>query len=494
MAVLKIQLDWYGSKGQATAVTLTDYESINVVKGAEPKSNSMEILLKHPISKYIDEGTGELIFGEDDIFKLYMKYDTDNSGLDTSTTSSDLIIIGELQDVDTQMDNKRGNLKLKCVDRTYTLLNRIWSKTYAPDDTAAPNGEGWNAPEIIQNVIRSTTGESSKDPNELFDYDGDKPGIFEIDARLDSDGSGTGYIETTRPSQGTADSDTDLFPGSDNTAFPFIQFAKSVKPVYEWINDLSQVENCNTADEQDPAIAASTLVVQRAMRYYVDEQYRFHWFYPTNTPSLYMTDGTTTAISPDTAAHKITAVKGKYSVFDIVNFVIFRAGTDMDGAQILGYQLDSTSGKLKPTFRPFIKIAEKMKKEDYEKGSLQQSANGDSRYYDYPASYPVTPRWDPELRSVANDSEYNANFREVATRKGKSAASNIIWNSTNPRWKVNLTLKGENLTPADLIQYNSSRYGIINLPIRINNVKHAVTKMGWQTTIELEEDSQEVQS
>jgi len=485
MAVLKVQLDWYGNGGKDNAVTITDYESINVSKGAEPKSNTMEILLKHPMKKWIDDATGLLMFNENDIFKLYAKNDRDNTGLDTSASSSDLLLIGELQDIDTVLEDKKSTLKLKCVDRTYILLNRIWSKTYSISQEK-------NAPEIIQEIIRVTTDLSTKSDNELFDDDGNKGGIYEVDARLDSDGSGTGFIETDRPSQGTPDTDTSLFPSGDNTKFPYISFAKSTKPVYEWINDLSTIQYCNTPDEQDPTVTSASLVVKRAMRYYVDELYRFHWFYPTETPALYMTDGTITAISPDTSKHLINSIKGKYSVFDIVNFVIFRAGTDMNGAQILGYELDTNALQLKPTFRPLVKIAEKMKKDDYDAGNLTRSANGDVRYYDYPAGYPVTPSWS-RVGAVTDDGNYNDEFRDEAIRRGKAEAKRIIFGANNPRWKITLKIVGENLTPADLIQYNSDKFGLIDRYLRINNIKHNITNGGWSTSLTLEEDEEEVE-
>jgi hypothetical protein len=225
------------------------------------------------------------------------------------------------------------------------------------------------------------------------------------------------------------------------------------------------------------------------MRYYIDEKYRFHWFYPTNTPSLYMEEGVITTISPDTVEHKIRSIKGKKAIFDIINFIIFRAGVDMNGATILGYQYDPKSTELKPTYRPFVRIAEVMKSED--SANLQQTTTGDSRYWDYPASYPKTPVWDPEQRSVANDSEYNTNFREIAIRRGKDKAKAIIQQRTGARWKLDVVITGENLTPADLVNFTSDSLGLQGVLLRIKDVKHNITKNNWTTSITIEEDEEE---
>lgn len=492
MAVLLTQVDWYGNGGTDSAVTLNDVQKIEVSRGAQPKSNSATILLSGNYKEHLDS-SNEIRYAENDVFKIYAKYDSDNSGLDTSSSSSDLLLIGELKDIEVELSNKKRTIKLSLVDRTYTLLNRIWGKAYEADDTNAPNGAGWTAPEIIQDVIRNVTDSSPKEATQLFTSTGTTgvaSGLYEIDARLESDGSGTGYIEDTRPSQGTADTDTSLFPSSDNTKFPFISIGKSFKPAYEWINDLSSIKYCNTYTEQDTATSSITLVVQRAMRYYVDEKNRFHWFYPTNTPTVSMTEGTTTAISPDTSAHKIIKIKGKKSVFDVVNFVIFRAGVDMNGAQILGYEFDPSAAELKPTYRPFVKIADDMKSEDIKAGNLTRSSTGDAPYIDYPAGYPVTPAWDSEKRSVANDSGYNTNFREVAQKRGQSRARDIIFNRSKPRWKIAVTLQGENLVPADLVTFNSSTFGISD-NLRIDEIKHSLNKNGWQTVINIIEDEEE---
>jgi len=563
MAVLKVEIDWYPNGGQDPVESITDFEAVSVRVGSTPKSNSCEIKLKNRPELYTN-ADGLLRFDTEDVFKIYAKHNTDGSSLDKSANSVDLLMVAELKEIDVKVENKTTMLTLKCVDRTFTLLNRVWVFPYLADDTNAPNGTGWNAPEIIQNVIRNTTDNSIKHPDELFDTDGAKPGIYEIDARMfiggentetaissgtttstsslklvDSgatfvtDGvvigdnvynttdrtwaivktvdsetqltitkdifvSGEGYqvndafIAHKRPNLGTPDSDTDLFPSADNTSFPFISMAKSFKPVYEWISDLSQVENCNTIDETDDSDATATLVVRKAMRYYVDEKNRFHWFYPDTTPELYFTEGTTSAISPDTVGHKIKAIKAKKAVYDIINFVIFRAGEDMNGAQILGYEYAKDSNiQLKDSYRPFISIALRMKEDDYAAGNLQRSANGDSRYYDYPVGYPVTPAWDDGQREVNSDSAYNDNFREIATKRGKARARNLIENRGRARWKLEVTIDGENITPADLVRFNSDNLGVVDLDVRVTDIKHNIGKMGWTSTLTFEEDEGE---
>lgn len=570
MAVLLTRLEWYPDQGSGSMLLLDDYLSISVRKGAEPKSNSAEIVLKNSLTKrdtanlsgYIDP-EGNLKFQQGDIIKIFAKHSEDGSDIDTSDDSLDLLMVSELKEIDLVLEEGKSQIKLKCVDRTYTLLNRLWGRAYQIVDTAAPNGEGWTAPEIIQNVIRSTTDNSTKPTTELFADDGTKgtaisEGKYEIDARLFTDSIistgtttstssmklidsgatfisdgisigdqvynstdrtwstvasvdsetqltltkdifvsgedydvGDGFIQDKRPNLGTADTDTSLFPDTDSTNFPFKAMGKSFKPVYEWINDLSQIENTNTLDEANNEVPSFTLVVRRPMRYYVDESYRFHWFYPDTTPELYMTEGTITAISPDTSKHLIYSIKGKKAVYDVVNFVIFRAGTDMYGAQILGYYQDSNVTERKDTYRAYVSISERMKEADYKAGNLQRTTSGDQRAYDFPSSYPVTPVWDDEGRAVANDTAYNDNFRDIAAKRGRDSARSLVFQRSNPRWKLDVRLRGENLVPADLIRFNSNTFGLVDLDLRINDINHQISKQSWQTTITIEEDEEE---
>jgi hypothetical protein len=562
MAVLQVEIDWYPNGGQDPVISISDYEGISVRVGSTPKSNSCNIKLKNRPELYTD-ADGNIKFDTEDVFKIYAKQNIDGSALDKSSNSNDLLMVAELKEISVKIENNTTMLTLKCVDRTFTLLNRVWVFPYTADDTSAPNGTGWTAPEIVQNVIRNTTDNSNKHQNVLFDGDGDKPGIYEVDARMFIGGEGTesaissgttdgttamklvdsgatfstdgvvvgdnvynstdrtwaiataveetnltltkdifvsgegyavndAFIAHKRPLLGTPDSDTDLFPSADNTNFPFISMAKSFKPVYEWITGLSQIQNCNTIDENNATVTGTTLVVRKAMRYYVDEKYRFHWFYPDLTPELYFTEGTTTAIGSDTKGHKIKAITGKKAVYDIINFVIFRAGEDMNGAQILGYEYSKdTNVQLKDSYRPFLSIAQRMKENDYTAGNLQRAATGDSRYYDYPAAYPVTPAWDDSQRAVGSDSAYNTNFREIAIKRGKERAKDLIENRGRARWKLGLTIDGENLTPADLIRFNSSSIGIVNLDVRITGITHNIGAGGWTTALTLEEDESE---
>ena len=270
---------------------------------------------------------------------------------------------------------------------------------------------------------------------------------------------------------------------------------RTFRPVYEVLSELSEPKYCNTYDEIDEEDTSATLVVKRAMRYYVDERYRFHWFYPDTTPEIYITQGTQSAISPDLTTHRILRMKGKKAVYDVINFIIFRAGTDMNGAQILGYTFDKSADNLnlKDSYRAMVSIAENMKKDDLDAENITQTTTGDSRYYSYPASYDpvIVPAWN-QLITVNSDSAYNTAFRAEATKRGKAAADALIHNRGRARWKIDVTLVGEVITPADLIMFNTARFGILNTKLRLNEVTHDIRNNGWTTSITLEEDAPEV--
>ena len=535
--------------------------SLTCRKSKEPKNNQVDLKIHNPNGKFSSlDGTGPP-FVTSQVLKIYAKIDTDNTGLDTSSDSVNLLMVADITEVGCEGDENKEIITISGVDRTFVILNRLSVGNYRAGDTNAPNGEGWNSPESIQNIIHNVTDQSIKPASELFTILGTMGGIYEIDARLFTEGikqSGTatstssyklidgsatfqtnlvkigdwvynstdreyatvksvdseiqltlyedmivsgesysvsgGFIQHKRPNLGTSDTNTALFPGADVTNFPFVSLGKSYKPAYDLIDDLSQYQNTNTINESNPN-SAFKIVVQRAMIYYVDEKNRFHWFYPNTSPTILMATGSTTAINPDTNIHYIHQFKLKKSVYDITNFIVFRAGTDINGAQILGYFYDETSGSpiLKDSYRPFVSIAERMKEADYIKGNLQRGTTGDQRYYNFPAGYPVTPDWDPSSRPVANNNDYNENFREVATYAGQAWAKSIINKRMSPRWKGSITLQGEIINPADLIRISISKIGLTNKDLRVIDVDHSIDKSGWKLTLNVEEDEPELE-
>src|SRR3990167_9207243 len=266
MAAFLSRLEWYKNKGTVTEPQIIDYKTINIRLSSELKNNQMTINLSNDFDsltgRTYNDNAGKLACKIDDKFKFYAKYDTDNSGLDLSGNSSDLVFFGDLREIGSEVEDK-SMIPLICTDRTFNVLNRIGWCNYKADgldskgnQTEKTFGQGWTAPLMVQDVIRQRAGTNRqpKSTNQgIYDNEGhitpsDNPSteLLLIDARLASqtntkDGvTAYGFIQdnwaTTIKKDGTIitrtigtpDSETSLFPSvpiaTQNYNFPFKSF------------------------------------------------------------------------------------------------------------------------------------------------------------------------------------------------------------------------------------------------------------------------------
>jgi len=223
MSLILNKVIWTPASGENEE--LTDVESINLSRQSETKASTANITLKNnmnkivtgfsqPLSKYVSD-SNELRFNEGDGIKIYFASTDVVRELDTTITSTDLVMSGEVAEVKGKAGEKSSKLTIKVVDKTWVILNRLHVFNYK----ASLN---LNSPKIIQRVIRTVTTDVSQD-DLSYDDDGNhvSNGKYAIDARLDTAG---GYIETTR---------------QDTNAFPDTSIAKVYKPAYEFIKELS---------------------------------------------------------------------------------------------------------------------------------------------------------------------------------------------------------------------------------------------------------------
>lgn len=532
MAAFLARLEWIKNKGRGDTQVIDNWKTINVRIASELKNNRMTINLTNDFGrasprKYNNsQGSivGEGAFQVDDKFKLYAKYDSDNSGLDLSDDSSDLVFFGDLRPIKSKVKDK-ADIRLTCTDRTFNILNKLdWPKYTSDNAQDSLGGQGWTAPLMIQDIIRKRAGtnKTAISENELvYDEDGNlwpadskNTAFYLIDARLASEG---GFIQDNRSISidkngdevsrtiGTPDSDTSLFPtipiATQNFNFPFQDFVEVGKPIYELFLNLSQIDLTNTVDELDPDNASFDPIIQRAMRFYVDEKNKFHWFYPTNTidsdkflNELDITMGDV-ANGIEVKSHDLD-----YDIFDVINFIYFEAGIDMNGNSILGFNYDSTSGAptLKESKRSWPRISENMKDEDdiekYPDGNITFDSSLKAGYA-FPVSYGsgITPRWNPRI-TVTNNAEYNTAFKNEARRRADSKADLIIKGASSQRWKGTIEFRFHNFTVTDLMNYTSEAGGIANQKLRIKEVNHNFQKAASFTTITVEEDGKELEA
>lgn len=478
MASLSVVVKYYPPNDVTNPTTVNDVVQIQINKSSEVQNNKARIKVKNCQVGALSDGTsrhsastsdGTLKFEQDGVVKVWAKYD-EGAPIDTSSDSEDLLFVGDLIGIKGGQSPGKNEVELTFVDRTFTILNRVWSENIT--DTPVPN--------IIQSIIRSTTDHSIKPSEELFKADGTFGGIYEIDARLTSEG---GFIADTR---------------IDSSPFPTATMAQTFKPVADWIGELSEVDTINYAEE----VATDSYVQKRAMLYHVDERNRFHWYYPTSgTADVTLVAGQPLA-SGTANPYYIYEHTTKRDSADIVNFIIFDCGTDISGDVIQDYEYDPNAGTPIPkdSFRPYQDISLNMKDDDVKAGNLTKVASGDKSYtYTIAAAYPFTPAWnekDPDGNDIliTSTATYNSNFRNIATLRGKRRARKEMRGRSNLRLKDPVRVRGTSeIGVGDLIKFTSPAAGERKVDVRVKQVTHVINKVGWTTEVSFEEDEPELE-
>lgn len=546
MTVLLTKVDWSGkgTSGNDESFSFDDLEKVTLKRDSEAKSSTMNIRIQNsydrfltgftqPFNKY-NANTNDIIFKEGDTLTVYAAEITSARSLDTSTNSADLLMTGEISEVNVKGEHNSAKVSLRGVDKTYIILNRLFTQAF----TASQN---FNAPELVQKVVRFVTDDVDSDALS-FDDNGNLVvnGRYSVDARLVNEG---GFIEDTR---------------INDSVFPDLSMGKVAKPAYEWVKDLSSTESTNDFAGSDNADAPTQ---NRNMIFYVDELNRFHWFYPrdvitttlssnisSSTGTIALTSSTDfpnqgsvfigseridyTAISGnnltgakrgsnntiaashssgDTVKNAIVIIEGDTSsgftlqtynitkkTFDVVNFVIFSAGQDMKGNGITNFFFDraTKSKELKDTFKSYADIGKNLMQKEITDGRLTLDNAVTSaftfkgnRYKETTGNYNggggITTSWG--IVVTTNDG-YNTAFRTEAVKQATMRAQMLTTKRGSPRWKGTMNFKFARFTAGELFEFTSTRAGINQQSLRIKTAIYNLTKTGGAVTLTVEED------
>jgi len=497
-------------KEDGTIKNISDALSSDSGNGLDIKNNVLTLNLKNPLKSYsvmqvtdtintalpLGQHTtlnsaGSLIFDfeEGDQIKVYLKYSSDGneknsadwSLTDAENVPSDDYLLGVYYIKEFKVNNSQDKniIKIICADKTYIIFNKILAKTFNKSNSLT-------VPEMIQQIVLQSSQSINESQKNVFrfDYNGSHT-YWDIFAGLDDenatliDGEGvessvTGAIQKLR---------------SDSTAFPSGKTITKVwKPVYEWLNDLSQISYTNTAAE----LSSNNLVYKRPFIMWIDELGIFHWV----EPSQVITQDVIVGVNNDVIGVNLTK-----AVFDTKNMLIFNAGTDMNGHGILHYVLDTTSNVkgLKMQYIPFLKISENLIQRDYDEYTLAgDRVDSGEPFPKYPSAYGggLTTSWSGNLDIdndsipvATDDSSYNSTLRDASKKEGVDRASALLKGLASARWKGSIEIKGAKWTPGTFITFTDTLNGIYKEKIRVIDVKHNIGKTGWFTTLELEQDS-----
>ncbi len=194
MGVAQATLLYYRTDGQTVVETLTipDWESVAVKRSADPKNNTADITIKNAFSRMVNgrpyhkwvDSDGKLIFkaprkvdGEilkiEEKIEVFANYSKSKETLDTTSTSPHRLFTGYITEIEGDGDNKKSNIRLKCVDRSFVIMNRTGVGVYANPSTsgtltartattATDAGSGWTEDEHVGKVLTFGTGASEK--------------------------------------------------------------------------------------------------------------------------------------------------------------------------------------------------------------------------------------------------------------------------------------------------------------------------------------------
>src|SRR3990167_3368081 len=415
MAILLKKFLWY-PKGSTTSTELLDVVKINTRQVADASASTCDITLVNPLAKiknsnllhkYVTDA-GLTKFGEGDTIKVYFAYTQSTRDLDVTANSYDLLMTVELEEYQCDGNDNSTKVTLKCVDKTFSMLNKLHTFSYDRNWREPVTDSLGTAPIIIRDVIRKVSAEVSAD-NFAFDRNGRFNSTikeFSIDARYTT-GEFPGdpsdppaHIQTRRPVTSTQSDGT--FANNDRRNFPQTTIAKVFKPAYEFIKELSSQNHTNTASE----LSGGAPPRDRNYIFYIDQENRFHWFYPNdsqsttlsgaltavattinvasttgflssgiiqiggeviyyngltatsflsckrgynNTASVAHSSGDTVSsslkitVGDTSTGHTVYAFKLQRKTFDIINMVIFNAGNDLNGSGILDYLYNDTT-------------------------------------------------------------------------------------------------------------------------------------------------------
>jgi len=427
--------------------TFYDFKSIQLQRAMEAKTNNINIIFPNKWGEYSGVQSS-LDFREDDTIEIYGSHDIIDE-------DNDLIINGLVKQYNQNMDSKTRNITLISTDRTYDLLSTI----YQPGKF--DYGDGYTAPTAIKKIIDWVSSNRSDDRTGSVTYTN---------------------VQTT-PTKKTGDP-------SGTAAFTTIQAAELHKTAYEWILTLSQEPHTNyTIDGSGNYKSA------RAYKFWIDKDMDFHWEYPSDDYDASITIGN--------SAHKITGVNLIKTVFDVVNLVIFDCGNDNSGVAIKWYYYDVTSDvpELRAKFEPMTDIAKEIRTREKRIMDENSITYDDSGYPDNYSNYNAVgnlPTWDT-TETPSSDDDYDGSitgqtgFRWACVKRGLAKAAAITRRTGSLRWKGSLEMIGNtDYNPGDLLNVTYSDYNMENVLLRVKSVTDDLSKRGWFTTIDLEEDEKEV--
>jgi len=430
----------------------TGPKGITIKKGLEAKNNFCELTFSNVKNSWVSETRR---IEKNDLLEVYADM---NTVPDPVAPGSSLLIQGIVQNYNQTIEWNKKLIKLKCVDYSYLLLHKIWNKPYI--NSTEPHQSNT----IIVDMIKQTS---------------DTKGVANYKILADLVGDG-GYVQDDK---------------NDGNPFQNIDYTAYGKTIYAHIQELSTPTK--TGDDLPYIFWIGHEVIGGEVKNV------FHWEYPdTSTPT-----------DLEEGGDGIISLKPNKSVFDIVNMVIYRAGRDCNDIGITWYYFDPQTDQpdLRMLFEDYSNFADEKREEEWTeavKGHNKVFTDLENweQSYPAPAEYPYTFYNFKEITqtgnklvqtqntwTVATDAEYNTAIRRICKMIGRMKAQEVIETRATARYKFPIVMKGTNVyTPGDFIRVTSASEAVTNLEVRVHDITHQITKNGWITTLDVQEDEKAI--
>lgn len=273
----------------------------------------------------------------------------------------------------------------------------------------------------------------------------------------------------------------------DGSAYPAITFSKAFKPFYEWCEELSQVENLNTATEINDA--SVDIVCQIPAVYHVNVKNIFFWFYPSDEAAMEIDVSSNTSVGEDTAYHEVKGRSVKNKVKDNINFIIYRY-KNFDGIELLDYRFDALSGAptVQDCYRPYYTVSNAIIKEAYTSGEIDSEEYGATILFAYPGTYPVWWSSSTDDAAPSDDADYKDLFEKECIYRCNFRADAEINKSGNGRWEGTVALDFEPIQINEAINFTDYSLGVPTTKMRIKEVTFQMRKDSFRSDIKIEED------
>lgn len=426
--------------------------------------------------------TAENFLKEGDYIEIKAYYNTPDSD-----EQNNILLVGEITNFDYSNGNDGPVITVNGTNVTENLLrgfSLVGKKV--TDVTATPPG-------IIKEIISRLNQSGVPSAKKVYAFRDDE---LVSDATVPSDQGGA--ISNVTGQNGNIASNK-----SNGDAFPTKTYSKTWQPVYKILEDLSAPEYTGDDDAGNYIFYVKTTKVLDQHVWKLNTSYINELVFQPPSQEV------------DTVLNRgddYSTITTKKDLNEVVNVLIVKPGTDVNGAGITTFVVNTESlGEVGPKYDYWAKpeIGNVVRKDERTEGENLGSvfvgdlpeANGSQYPWTFNTIFQRSDNYpydeDSGTPLVANnESEYNDIIREEIFLRGKIEAQRIVDNLGEARYNstVSLVTGSNNIGMGTLVDVTDETSGWNDTTanpaykLRIRDIRHTFDSSGWQTDLVCVED------